>query len=171
MTLYCCIPSGEQAVVEARQEVRRLCLVPGFLPSTFAPPSHIIRGLPVLPIPIDTRYVGSGMPTLRLHPSPWCNPFSSTSLSEADARRQFWVYAVGRADLLQWLLPLAGKILLAEDNASGAHVEDLRDLLVVITTVFSRKQKKAQVHSNPNKHPHKLHQHKHMTERLTDPNL
>ena len=129
LALHCCLPSGAPAVVAARSRIRELCLGTGYLPGHLTLTGHVVIGRPSAPIPLDTVYVGSGVPSMRVHPSPWCNPFAAEASCEAAARAHFWSYAGSRADLHQWLLPLAGKVLIAEPGLTGRHAHDLRDLI------------------------------------------
>ena len=150
LALHCSMPSGAPAVVEARRRVRELCLGAGFLPEQMISVIRVIRGVPSLPIPLDTAYVGCGVPSIRLRPSPWCNPYAAGSSTEAAARAHFWAYAGSRADLLQWLLPLAGKVLLAEPGIFGSHAHDLEELVTLIVRIQDETNAHPPLSSQPN---------------------
>ena len=73
--------------------------------------------------------MGSGSALLRLHPSPWCNPFIFLSASSEDAQSRFEQYALARRDMRQWLAPLSSQTLMAEEGQEGNHVEIIAVLL------------------------------------------
>ena len=144
LALTCTIPSGLPRIVAARQRVIDLVLGPGFLPQKFSKVKDIIRGPVVLPLPLDTFYVGSGQRFIRVRPSPWCNPYAAGAPSEPAARAQFWEYARSRADFVQWLVPLSGRVLLAEEGLTGAHISDLRDMIDLLATEWNPSQTSTQ---------------------------
>ena len=82
-----------------------------------------------LPIPVGTSYVGNGSEGIRVHPSPWCNPFAFLTASAGDAKAQLRAYALARADLRPWLAHLSAQTLLAEAGKAGSHVEVIVDLI------------------------------------------
>ena len=45
-----------------------------------------------MPVPLDSLYIGCGDPSMRVHPSPWCNPFASMASSEEEAVAMFREY-------------------------------------------------------------------------------
>ena len=70
---------------------------------------------------------------MRVRPSPWLNPHALVASSEVQACAQFEAYASARADLLQWLRPLAGQRLVAEAGITGVHVKTLAEILQQIS--------------------------------------
>ena len=91
-----------------------------------------------MPVPLDSLYIGCGDPSIRVHPSPWCNPFASMASSEEEASANFREYAHSRADASSWLHPLSGMRLIAEVGIKGVHVIILSVMLVVVSVASGK---------------------------------
>ena len=74
-------------------------------------------------------YVGCGVPSLFLRPSPWGNFFLDHH-SRADANALYREFAFSRADRREWLHPLFGKVLLCDCSGEFCHAGVLCDLVL-----------------------------------------
>ena len=132
LALWCTFPAGDCSTVLRRNAVRQHRLGPGFL---LKQAKLIVKVLYVdilpEPVPLDFVYVGNGTPG-KVHPSPWLNPFASSSTSSSQAVSLFRAYATDRADFVEWIAPLFGKSLLAECGQMGAHTETLKELIAFL---------------------------------------
>ena len=124
------MPSGSPRLVDIRERVFELRAGPGFMAASILPALGIdyVNDVPV-PVPLDCMYIGCGDPSIRLHPTVWCNPFASTASSEEDAIIKFADYAAARADKRAWLHPLSGMRLIAERGIVGAHEAVIVEML------------------------------------------
>ena len=134
------MPSGDPVVVALRERILELRPGPGFSDGPLLPCLGIdfVKEIPV-PVPLDGMYIGCGDPSMRVHPSPWCNPFASTASSEEEAVAMFREYSHSRADASSWLHPLSGMRLIAEVGIKGVHVIILSEMLAVVAEA-SRKR-------------------------------
>ena len=92
-----------------------------------------------MPVPLHLTYVGNGNLQEGVHPSPWLNPFSPSSTTSPEAMQRFYAYSTDRADAAQWLGPLFGATLVAEEGIAGAHADVLVEL---VSSLCSNEQKK-----------------------------
>ena len=123
-----------------REQILELRPGPGFSDGLLLPCLGIdfVKEIPV-PVPLDSLYIGCGDPSIRVHPSPWCNPFASMASSEEEASANFREYAHSRADASSWLHPLSGMRLIAESGIKGVHTVILSELLEIMSEVSRRK--------------------------------
>ena len=145
------MPSGGPRIVALREQVLQLRPGPGFSDDLLLPCLGVdfVEEVPV-PVPLDSLYIGCGDPTIRLHPSPWCNPFAPLASSEEEAHSDFKEYAFSRADASAWLHPLSGMRLIAETGIKGVHAVVLSEILDIMAEASRRKRQDAQ---DPPEHP------------------
>ena len=126
-------PSGRPSVVSARSSVLRIRRGPGFLPA-LAPVIRLLR-VARLPDPIllNFVYIGQGSMADHVHPSPWFNPWACCT-SSSERMTKYLDYIKDRADAPEWLAPLAGMTLIAEEGPTGDHAEVLADFIEALSS-------------------------------------
>ena len=126
LTMATSLPSGDSQVRRCRDKFEELLLGPGF-PTKFRSSVGIDHSRAGLPVPLSHIYVGLGVPSLLIRPSPWCNPFA-TQTYDATSLDHFKQYCHRRADSRVWLRPLSGKVLWCDCNSSFCHAEILVEI-------------------------------------------
>ena len=126
LTLLVSIPSGNSSIVEARSDLIDLLFHSFHNPISCVIPSRVIHSSsPVMPVPPSVVYVGFGSIDLQNRPSIYCNPFLFLDSKSERCAAAFEDYLDSRADVVEFLTPLAGKTLLcdcSEDSCCHAYV-------------------------------------------------
>ena len=142
-------PSGDEDVVRARECVIAVSRSPEpvFQPSAVL---RIVHQSPVvLPIPIDSEFVGSGL--LNQHPRPgaWSVPYPLPS--GIPTRKEYGQRCVDqRRDVKCWLAPLFGKVLICDCGNKDCHAEVLAEFIDQLVLEFNSDKV---THSSPHAFP------------------
>ena len=115
LVLLASVPSGIQAVVNARASVRSVMFTPEVTPrGPFVVPSlrHVVGDFHAFPSPL--LYIGFGHSDIQGRPSQWANPFYFFVGNAGNSRALYLRYLESHGDLFEYLTPLSNAELICD---------------------------------------------------------